>query len=94
MSETELTLEILYFAGCPHHPDSVGLARDVLAELGLEVEVREIAIETAAAATRHRFIGSPSLRVNGVDIGIEARDRKDFELSCRMYSGGGACASR
>ncbi|MFP6654397.1 MAG: hypothetical protein VCB25_02140 [Myxococcota bacterium] len=92
MQDPALKIEILYFAGCPNHPPSVCLAHEVLAELGLEAEVREVAIETIATAKRHRFLGSPSLRVNGVDIEIEARSRRDFGLSCRMYSDGGVPA--
>jgi hypothetical protein len=82
-------IEILFFAGCPNHEPTVELAREVLSELGLDPEIREIPVETAEQAERHRFVGSPSVRVNGKDIEPDARHRTDFGLSCRMYEGGG-----
>jgi len=36
---------------------------------------------------RLRFLGSPTVLVDGVDIEPEARHRTDYSYSCRMYSG-------
>lgn len=82
-------IEILFFAGCPNHEPTVELAREVLRELGLDAEIREIPVETAEQAEKYRFVGSPSVRVNGKDIERDAQQRTDFGLSCRMYEGGG-----
>jgi len=82
-------IEILYFDGCPNREPTVRLVREVLADLGLSAEVREVSVETVEAAEANRFIGSPSVRINGRDIEPEARNREDFGLSCRMYRGGG-----
>lgn len=82
-------IEILFFAGCPNHEPTVNLAREVLSELGVDAEIREVAVETPKEAEAHRFVGSPTVRVNGKDIEPDALDRRDFGLSCRMYRGGG-----
>ncbi len=82
-------IEILYFDGCPNREPTLDLAREVLGELGLKAEIREVRVETAEAAERERFLGSPSVRVNGRDIEPDARERGDFALSCRVYAGGG-----
>ena len=89
MVRSDPMIEILYFAGCPNHESTVMLVRDVLADLGLSAEVREVSIEWAEAAEANRFIGSPSVRINGRDVEPEARDRTDFGLGCRMYRRGG-----
>jgi hypothetical protein len=89
MRKASPRVEILYFAGCPNHEPTVNLAREVLDDLGLEAELREIAVETPAEAEAHRFVGSPSVRVDGKDIEPEAEGRSDFALSCRMYGTGG-----
>jgi hypothetical protein len=34
---------------------------------------------------RERFLGSPTLRVDGVDVEPGAGDRTDFGLKCRVY---------
>lgn len=82
-------IEVLYFAGCPNHPPTVDLAREVIADLGLDAEIREVPVETAEAAETHRFVGSPSVRVDGRDIEPAVRERTDFGLSCRMYGDAG-----
>jgi len=85
----EPVVEILFFEGCPNHPASVDLARAALRELGLEGSVREIEISTDEDARRHRFLGSPTIRVNGEDIEPAARNRSDYAMSCRMYGSSG-----
>ena len=82
-------IEILFFAGCPNHAPTLTLVREVLGGLGLEVEICEVPVETAEEAETHRFVGSPTVRVNGKDIEPDARDRTDFGLSCRIYRSGG-----
>ncbi len=82
-------IEILYFEGCPNHAPTVALAREVVGALGLDTAIQEVRVETQADATRRRFIGSPSVRVNGKDIEPEARARTEFTLSCRIYGSGG-----
>ena len=82
-------IEILYFDGCPHYERTLELARDVVGEMGLDVDIRDVPVGSAAEAEEMRFLGSPSVRVNGRDIEPEARERIDFALGCRIYSGGG-----
>ena len=38
-----------------------------------------------AVAREERFLGSPTLRVDGVDVEPGARDRRDYGLKCRLY---------
>lgn len=40
-------------------------------------------------AMRLRFLGSPTVRVDGVDIDPSAENRDDFGLQCRLYVVGG-----
>ena len=42
-------------------------------------------MESDAAAQSERFLGSPTLRVDGVDIEPGAGDRSDYGLKCRLY---------
>lgn len=84
-----MVIEILFFDGCPNHEPTMNLAREVLRELGLEAEIREVPVETPEEAQTHRFVGSPTVRVNGRDIEPDARARTDFGLCCRMYERGG-----
>ena len=81
------TIELLYFEGCP---GVVAVEQEVeraVRELGLaqQVEVRRTVIEDAQNAGRLRFLGSPSVRVDGRDVEPGAEQRTDFGLQCRVY---------
>jgi glutaredoxin len=51
----------------------VGVAA-VLGAAGYEVRVNKVNIATRELAVRHRFISSPTIRVNGRDIAVELRE--------------------
>lgn len=83
-----MTIDILYFEGCPHHLPTRERISAVLREECCEAEVREVAVPDATTAVRMKFPGSPTVRVNGVDIEPEAADGYGFGLMCRRYPGG------
>jgi hypothetical protein len=85
-----LKIEILYFAGCPSFQPTLLLLQQVMDEEGITASVQMINVESEAAAKNHRFLGSPSLRVNGEDIEPEARTATDFGMKCRIYDNEGA----
>jgi hypothetical protein len=78
-------VEILYFDGCPNHEAARELVRRVSAELGLEPELRLVNIPDEEVARRLRFLGSPTIRVNGRDVDPQTWGRDDYRLSCRVY---------
>lgn len=80
-----MRVEVLYFDGCPHHEALLPRLRETLALAGVcaEVEMRRIADDNAAQ--RERFLGSPTVRVNGHDVEPDAEQRTDFGLKCRLY---------
>ncbi len=84
-----MKVEVLYFKGCPHHEPTVELTKQVVSELGLGVSVEEVEVTNGDEANRLRFLGSPSVHVNGVDIEPEARARTAYAMGCRMYGQSG-----
>lgn len=77
-------VELLWWEGCP----SIGAAREllerVLAEEGLDpgaVELREVPTEDEAQ--RERFVGSPTIRVDGSEVAPEPAEVA--ALTCRVY---------
>ena len=79
-----MKIELLYFEGCPHRNGAETLVRDVLAELGKEADVQLVAVPTEAAALKLRFLGSPTIRIDGQDIEPDA-DTGQYGLRCRLY---------
>jgi hypothetical protein len=85
-----MEIEVLHFAGCPNHPPTMELVRDIVRVLGLEATIREVVIRDAEEAMRLRFFGSPTVRVNGDDIDPGARSRSDYSFGCRLYGRSGS----
>jgi hypothetical protein len=79
-------IELLYFDGCPNHEALLPHLRELLGSRGVRVDVELVNIEDAGAAERARFLGSPTVRVNGRDVEPGANDRTDFGLKCRLYA--------
>ena len=52
--------------------------REVLAELSLKVPIERITVSTPAEIETHRFLGSPTIQIGGLDIDSDARARTDF----------------
>ena len=76
-------VELLYFDGCPSHERLLPTVERLVDEAGGDLRVR--AVETLEAAEAERFLGSPTVRVNGVDTDPGARHRTDFGIKCRIY---------
>jgi predicted metal-binding protein len=80
-----MTIDILYFEGCPHHASTVERVREVMRDLHADAVVREIEVKDAEDAARLRFFGSPTVQIDGEDIDPAVRGRLDYSFSCRMY---------
>lgn len=80
-----MRLELLYFDGCPSHEAFLPRLHDLLARAGVEAPVEQRRVASDADAQRERFLGSPTLRIDGVDVDPGARDRTDYGLRCRLY---------
>jgi hypothetical protein len=78
-------VEILYFDGCPNHEAARALVERVAAELRVEPAIELVEVPDAEAAVRLRFLGSPTVRIEGGDVEPGAEARSDFVLSCRVY---------
>ena len=79
-----MTVELLFWEGCPSHPRALADLRAAMDDLGLDpgtVALREI--ETREQAQSERFVGSPTIRIDGIDI--QPPDEEPFGLACRVY---------
>jgi hypothetical protein len=78
-----LKIELLYFDGCPSWQTGLKNLKSALQLEGIEAEVNLVIVQHDADATRLEFLGSPSFRVNDLELWTETRET--FELSCRVY---------
>jgi hypothetical protein len=85
MAGERVTVEILYFEACPHHEDVLARLRSIIAEHQLDARVVLKRVESGQTAQRERFLGSPTVRINGQDVDPSAATRTDYGLKCRLY---------
>ena len=86
MRDRRPLVEILYFDGCPNHEPALALVERIDRELGTGAEVRLVNVPDRAAANRLRFLGSPTIRVDGVDVDPLTERRSDYALACRIFA--------
>ena len=80
-----MRIELLWWDGCPSHPEALDDLRVVLSEEGLDpgtVVRREVTSDEQAA--RERFPGSPTIRIDGADA-VPGPEGEPFSLTCRVY---------
>jgi glutaredoxin len=82
-----MTVEIFYFEGCPNHKLASERVQRVIFEEGIAADVNEIEVLGEAAAKEVGFLGSPTIRINGIDIEPASRNAKESYLACRCYPG-------
>ena len=82
-----MRIELLSFAGCPSRERLLPRVRRLAEEAGAELVLR--GVETPEDAERERFLGSPTVRVDGFDVEPGAADRTDYGIKCRIYRSGG-----
>lgn len=81
-----VVVQILYFDGCPNHEAFLPHLRELMDAAGAEAEVQLRRVGDIEAAERERFLGSPTLRIDGQDVEPGADERDDFGLKCRLFA--------
>lgn len=75
-----MKVEVLYIADCPNHKPTVERVRDVLRSAGMPEMVQGVEVCTQADAEAKRFLGSPTVQVDGLDVEPGARAVRRFGL--------------
>ncbi len=79
-----MKIELLYWDGCPSHPEALALLNLVLVERGVDANVELREVRTDEEAQQLRFPGSPTIRVDGRDVDASGADSRPA-LTCRIY---------
>jgi hypothetical protein len=79
-----MTVELLWWDGCPSHPEALADLERVLREEGVEAEVERVEIHDDEQARRERFPGSPTIRIDGKDV-VAPGEGEPYSLTCRVY---------
>ncbi len=78
------TVQLLWWRECPSTEDATAILREEMEAAGIDpgsLDVREI--RSDADAERERFVGSPTIRINGRDL--QELGEEPSALTCRVY---------
>lgn len=78
-------VELLWFRDCPNHSVARALLEEVLAALEPGTTIEDIDATDPIVARRHRFPGSPTIRIDGRDVDPSYDDPGDYTPRCRLY---------
>ena len=84
-----MRIELLHFDGCPGYAELRERLPRLLERAGVDAEIEERRIDSEGTARRERFLGSPTLRIDGLDVVSSVADSDAYALRCRLYSSGG-----
>jgi len=83
-----MKVEVLYIAGCPNHRPIVERVKKMLQQVRVSVPLTETEIHDENEAQRAGFLGSPTIRINGLDVDPESRAKAGTGMACRYYRAG------
>ena len=79
------TIELLWWRECPSWERTLADLREAVTAAGLDPgSIEDLQVDSGAAAERERFVGSPTIRIDGEDIQPPG-DEEPLGLSCRIY---------
>ena len=78
-------VELLWFSGCAIHPAARALLEEVIAEVAPGTPIHNVDATDASTAARLRFPGSPTIRVDGIDVDPTYLDSGEYTPRCRLY---------
>ncbi len=81
-----MRVELLSFDNCPNHETAGTMLLELLAERGAGTEFESIDASDPEVAERLRFPGSPTIRIDGVDVEPNFEDPGDYTPRCRLYA--------
>lgn len=79
-----LSIDFLYYEDCPSHEQALERLQQVLDQEQVQADIRITRVQTEQQAQALRFVGSPTIRINGQDIDPR-HAAAQYALTCRAY---------
>jgi glutaredoxin len=77
-------VEILYTDVCPFWKETLRLVEEVNFELKAQATIKKVRVISEKDAKKLGFPGSPTVRINGVDIDPDSKPSEGY-IGCRIY---------
>ncbi len=78
-------VELLWFADCANHSAARRMLEEVIAERAPGTPIIDVDASDPVTAEHLRFPGSPTIRVEGLDVDPTYADPGDYTPRCRLY---------
>lgn len=78
--DESVEVELLFTPGCASRQGTRAMVEKVLADNRISAAIKETIISIPELAEQKKFLGSPSVRLNGIDIEPAAALRNDFGM--------------
>lgn len=83
---TGLKIEFLYSPTTGRQPEAEEAMRLAIEATGVQADIEYVEVNGAEEARSLRFLGSPSIRVNGVDVEYGDRPPEEYHSGTRYYN--------
>ncbi|RLB58972.1 MAG: hypothetical protein DRI90_16040 [Deltaproteobacteria bacterium] len=71
-------IKVLVAPGCGSRDRTMAMVAEVAAQMAPSVQIVEVVVESPDQARELRFLGSPSVQVDGRDVEPAAQGRDDY----------------
>jgi len=76
-----INVKVLSIKGCEATPPTIERVKSVAEELNIKIKLTHLVIESSEQAIKERFIGSPTVQINELDIEPESRKIQNFGVT-------------
>ena len=81
-------MELYYFDECPSWQQARASLQEALQLEKISAEIETIRVTNADDIQLKRFIGSPTIRIDGIDIEGPVAETRGYAYGCRVYADG------
>jgi hypothetical protein len=85
-----MNVQLYCIPGCPSCGQALENLRHALARENVRAPVEVVEVVSARDAEATRFPGSPTIRIDGIDIEAPEADSREPAFGCRIYFDGGS----
>lgn len=79
-------IQLLHTESCHSYQEALVGIKEALKELGLSAELEVILVDSPEKARAYKFLGSPTIKINGLDLEPELEATENFNINaCRTY---------
>jgi hypothetical protein len=79
-----MKIELLWIEGCPSYEPTLESLEQAMREVKIAAPIEMVRVRNDADAVAKKFLGSPTIRIDGVDPFAEPH-QTDFAMQCRVY---------